>query len=376
MRATSPAGVQQIQGGRWSRRGSSIVVDLERRSVVDLERGGLRGLAELQGEALESEFNFGAFPSAVLEALRKGLETAAVRLAVTFGFRDESRLTSLIFYARHPERAGPITKGEPGFKALSGEWVDIRDRLVRPALAPAKPSGPSSPGVPAGALRYGVPGGKILSAYLKKRSGGYHTGIDVSTFTGKNRGADDPRRGLPVYAALRTSIDLATLNSVQVAVKKALPWKNGLGIPGQGLATLRDARVRVPPAGDRKGNEYGGVVGLACRYTYTKTDGTPGLFTLFVEYWHLITPEYLPKDGQGRVIPLSKWTAAGKGDRLGLGPRMKNGALLKPDDFASPPLVGYLGATQWPHVHIHAGYAEGEKSYVFYPRFDPTAVIQ
>src|SRR5215207_2760926 len=98
--------------GPWVRRGRHI--------VVDLERGGLRGIGELQEETLDGEFDLGAFPSAVLEALRKGLETAAVRLAVTFGFRDESRLTSLVFYARHPERGGrPIAKDEPGFKTLS-----------------------------------------------------------------------------------------------------------------------------------------------------------------------------------------------------------------------------------------------------------------
>jgi hypothetical protein len=321
--------------------------------------------------------DFLGFPAAVLDALRSGPAAVAVRLAASLGFRDENNLTNLIFFARHPERGGrKLEQSEPGFQALSREWLEIRDKLVRPALAPAVPTKPAPPVPTGGTLRYGVPGGKILSGYLKKRSSGYHTGIDVSTSSSRGGGAADTRRGLPVYATIRTTLDIAALNSVQVALKKAPPWKTGLGIPGRGVATLREARVRVSSYGKRSGSEYGGVAGLACRYTYTKNDGTPGLFTLFVEYWHLITPAYLPKDGNGRILSLAEWLAAGKGGRMGLGPKMVDGAILKPGDFANPPLVGYLGATQWPHVHIHANYKEGEHRYLLYPRFDPTAVIR
>ena len=89
---------------------------------------------------------FPDFPESVLKALRSGLEGTAIRLAVTFGFRDENRLANVVFYTRHPERGGrPLQKGEPGFQTLSQEWLDIRDRLVRPILAgnPATPSAPS-----------------------------------------------------------------------------------------------------------------------------------------------------------------------------------------------------------------------------------------
>ncbi|MGH9426245.1 MAG: hypothetical protein ACRD2L_08080, partial [Terriglobia bacterium] len=55
-------------------------------------------------EEIETEFTFSGFPNSVLDALRKGLESVAVRLAVTFGFRDENLLTNLVFFARHPER--------------------------------------------------------------------------------------------------------------------------------------------------------------------------------------------------------------------------------------------------------------------------------
>lgn len=89
---------------------------------------------------------FSDFPESVLKALRSGLESTAIRLAAAFGLRDENRLSSLVFYTRHPERGGrPLQKGEPGFQELSREWLDIRDRLVRPILAgkPATPPAPS-----------------------------------------------------------------------------------------------------------------------------------------------------------------------------------------------------------------------------------------
>jgi murein endopeptidase len=68
-----------------------------------------------------------------------------LRLAELVGVRDENALTNMIFFDRHPERNGrKIEKSEPNFKPLSGEWLNIRDRIVRPFLAqtaPAQPSG-------------------------------------------------------------------------------------------------------------------------------------------------------------------------------------------------------------------------------------------
>lgn len=85
---------------------------------------------------VDQEFNIAEFPAAVLSLLRRGLESTAVKLAITFGFRDENELTNLLFFVRHPERWGrKLQKGEPNFKALSQEWLDIRNRLVRPFLS-------------------------------------------------------------------------------------------------------------------------------------------------------------------------------------------------------------------------------------------------
>jgi hypothetical protein len=330
---------------------------------------------------VEEEFRKAALPAAVRDAYNAGpLSWAlAVQRAIQAGIRDLNLLTNIVFFMHHPERmqggglGRALSPMEPGYAKLASEWKGWRE-LVKPMLAKA-PAAPATGATPSGALKYGVPGGKILSGYLQHRKSGYHTGIDVSTSSSPGKGAEDPRRGLPVYASVRTSIDIATLNSVQVAAQKAPPWRNGLGIPGHGVATLRDAEVYISAKKDRRAYEYGGTVGLACRYIYTTTDRTAGVFTLYVEYWHLITPEYLPKTGQGRIIALAEWQAAGKAARVGYGPKMKHGAKLVAGDFATPPLVGYLGATQWPHVHIHANYSKGVRGYLFYPRLDPTAVI-
>ncbi|SDL47525.1 phage tail tip lysozyme [Pseudomonas indica] len=78
----------------------------------------------------------GSAASAVMEALSNGLWPNAVRLAIAGGQRDPNALTNMVFFARHPERNGrPLAQGEADFARLSREWLDIRNNLVRPALA-------------------------------------------------------------------------------------------------------------------------------------------------------------------------------------------------------------------------------------------------
>ncbi|HEY7204167.1 MAG TPA: hypothetical protein VIA61_07725 [Methylomirabilota bacterium] len=92
----------------------------------------------------EEEFNLSSYPADVRAALGARRETDAVKLAIRSGIRDENTLSDLVFFARHPERSGRyITSGEPNYSALSREWLDIRDRIVRPALS--APSGPPTP---------------------------------------------------------------------------------------------------------------------------------------------------------------------------------------------------------------------------------------
>ena len=112
---------------------------------------------ELFGEfedetADQGEFSFLHVPESVRKAARAGSEVAALKLAIASGHRDENKLTNLIFFARHPERQGrALARGEPDFERLGREWVELRDRLVRPGLAKPAPAGgsPASPMAPA-----------------------------------------------------------------------------------------------------------------------------------------------------------------------------------------------------------------------------------
>jgi hypothetical protein len=102
---------------------------------------------EPEEEAAEVELLLPSSPvqyaASVLRGLSSGSERAAVRRAVASGQRDENALTNLVFFARHPERGGcRPARSEPGFVPLSKEWIDIRDRLVRPVLAAAGVSRP------------------------------------------------------------------------------------------------------------------------------------------------------------------------------------------------------------------------------------------
>jgi Rv2525c-like, glycoside hydrolase-like domain len=106
--------------GRWFRQGGRIVLYLENSGSEEQEVGG------------------------VLDDGSK-----AIKNAIQGGLRDENRLTDTVFNSRHPERRGqPLRAPE---QDLIREWLDIRDRLVRPALqapSPARPAvgpGPAQP---------------------------------------------------------------------------------------------------------------------------------------------------------------------------------------------------------------------------------------
>jgi hypothetical protein len=72
----------------------------------------------------------------VLQALRQRREPLAVQLAARSGLRDLTELTYLVFLARHPQRQGRwLKRREPKFAQFAREWTEIRERIVRPALA-------------------------------------------------------------------------------------------------------------------------------------------------------------------------------------------------------------------------------------------------
>jgi murein DD-endopeptidase MepM/ murein hydrolase activator NlpD len=69
----------------------------------------------------------------IVDAVRRGAWTAVIRLKIQSGERDENRLTDFVFFARHPERNGQRLQSHE--QPLIQEWLEIRERLVRPALS-------------------------------------------------------------------------------------------------------------------------------------------------------------------------------------------------------------------------------------------------
>lgn len=337
-------------------------------------------------DLFEAEFNFYDFPENVLKLLRNGMENAAVKLAINFGITDVNKLTNLVFFARHPERQGrKLKKAEPSFKELSREWTSIQNNLVRPSLTARKTTlkNPPKTSLP---IKYGVPGGQIGSQFNEWREmkykgkviyKGYHRGIDVSPSKAKGGGAEDPRRGLPVFLTLKPVIEAKDLNTVSVSYNKEEPLKKGLGIPSRSPAVLEQAKVIRIYTHKEPDNAYGGWVSISCIYKYQKTDGSIGRFTLYIEYLHLITKDTLPYDGDGSKISTESWLAAGNSQKLGFGPEMIKGKTFTPAQLTGKPLlIGYLGTTRWPHVHIQVGFKPGVAESASSPRVDPTVMIK
>lgn len=108
-------------------------------------------VGEAFGSGLDEEgvFSAGTGPSAGLlgetggsiadrisGALRQGFWSLAVQLMIASGVRDENRLTSRIFHARHPELAGRAIRKDEG--QLAAEWLSIRDKVIRPLIGGAR----------------------------------------------------------------------------------------------------------------------------------------------------------------------------------------------------------------------------------------------
>ena len=136
--------------GRWFRRDGHIIVLLEDPAFPD-EQASAESWAEVGSSGALGQLT---------DALGRGLWSLAIRLAIQRGERDENRLTDTIFYARHPERRNQ--RLQPNERPLIQEWLDIRARLVRPALrgmptrvAPATPA-PTQPAAHAPSTTSGV----------------------------------------------------------------------------------------------------------------------------------------------------------------------------------------------------------------------------
>ena len=227
-----------------------------------------------------------------------------------------------------------------------------------------------------------VRGGTIMDGFYRdaaekgKSSGrSAHLGIDISLPKAGDGSYNDPRRGVPVYIAINPILSASELNTVRAIDKKANKKLTGLGIPVSGDAQLVEGIIKPQPWKPDSDDAYGGIVGVACHYQYTKQSGGTDHFTIYVEYLHLITDSYLPKDKAGVIATPAQWVATGK--PKGFGPDIKTNAKWSRTEFLGPvyAIAGYLGATQTPHVHVQAAYAPGKVEYARDIRLDPELVI-
>ena len=186
-----------------------------------------------------------------------------------------------------------------------------------------------------------------------------HLGIDISINKKGDGSYNDARRGEPVYIAINPTIKISDLNAVRAFNKNTSKNMSGLGIAGTGNAELTGGTIKLQPW-SLPDDAYGGVVGVNCFYEYTKTGGGKGEFTLYVEYLHLITERFLAKNSAGKVATLDEWKATGK--PYGFGPGLTNGQQWDRTSFLGPTLAvaGYLGATQFPHVHVQCAFETGK----------------
>jgi monoamine oxidase len=121
--------------------------------------------ASLLEEALASEHPVAAvfsLPRLALDAMAKGGWATAIAIAIGAGLRDVNQLTNMVFWFRHPQLIGQKLGADQ--RALAREWLQIRDQVVKPALAGGMPK-PDSPSkeclARAASLKVAVVGGGL-----------------------------------------------------------------------------------------------------------------------------------------------------------------------------------------------------------------------
>jgi hypothetical protein len=89
----------------------------------------------LHEQLLEERFEPSAISKDVANALNHKDWSLALKLSIQEGWRDESELTNLIFFARHPELPlGDLDPKDPMFRQLSDEWTKILNNEVWKAI--------------------------------------------------------------------------------------------------------------------------------------------------------------------------------------------------------------------------------------------------
>src|SRR5262245_4928200 len=129
--------------------GESAIAEFSDELITESESASMAGLVDGEpqyGTAEEESSNLttaelhesiaGAIaflPGAIAAAVRSGVITLQVGVAIASGERDENKLTNLVFSGRHPE----LTSGyriQSGDTRLATDWTTIRDGVVRPLL--------------------------------------------------------------------------------------------------------------------------------------------------------------------------------------------------------------------------------------------------
>jgi soluble lytic murein transglycosylase-like protein len=143
--------------------------------------------------------------------IQTGQEVLAISEAIRSGQTDLNKLTSLVFFARHPELGGRKLRADE--RELAQEWLRIRDTLVRPVLArlqagssaPAASTAPAAgrtstkkpsinedvvarikqyaPLVEAAAKKHGVEA-TLINGFIAAESGGNRNLVAKSGYTG------------------------------------------------------------------------------------------------------------------------------------------------------------------------------------------------
>ena len=102
------------------------ILKIKKRTVTNDTGSGKKSLSE---ETPSFKFLF----DKIKEFLKDGKEEWAIFYAISQEIKDESKLTNLVFFTRHPELNGRAIK--PDEKSLAKEWLKIRNEKVRPILS-------------------------------------------------------------------------------------------------------------------------------------------------------------------------------------------------------------------------------------------------
>lgn len=123
-----------------------LELDLGELDLLDAEVLGVDLPTNYLDPGAAGQATVDAATQAALEAVRT-YPGAALEAAIARGLREENQLTDLEFFGRHPERGG--AKIEKSEKDLAKEWLELREKVVRPALAkagaPPRPAGAPAP---------------------------------------------------------------------------------------------------------------------------------------------------------------------------------------------------------------------------------------